>query len=578
MLTNTVKANVVLNGAVGVIDMTKASKRPKYYARIPKQRSTYGDRQYTYFYSKDDYDNYLKRKRGVKSPPSFDKSLLGGTKKEEDKFKNREREWVEQQIKKGKLPKGALKLISSGRFVSSGEQKTSNHGGQQGLFRSTIIYIGGKLFKAKFNPKQLGLFNPQNDPNLNLLPSKKNPKIKRWQRTNEDESLFDFGEKGKVENKEVEKQKLGLVHRQGKETKKDKYLTEQQQKPSSPITKKIGKIGNARISIVDATPEQQKEFDKKRLERRKKGYEEIKNEVKGYPTFTEKDLKTARYKEKIIAVKREFSNDESNFKRYYIVENRDGTLITQGMKEIEFSPEYNYYYEYSYENEWEKAENLIKDKKLVKVNQSNAGDLKRNDVLLVIHPDEKYNRPTEKMRVTQREEKDGKWYIKLKLIDEGGYAFWGDFDGKHKYYLLEKAADKYKKPKIESDTTYTKKSGIVEVRNIYPKPYVLYGKLHERKHENNWNADVKKNKQIRIFGEFKEGKKFDRVFKIGDTVEIGSYNLIYTGEILSISEKTVTIDDSGRKKRMSLYDFINKNYDLDLEKISKHNQNEMYYI
>lgn len=72
-----------------------------------------------------------------------------------------------------------------------------------------------------------------------------------------------------------------------------------------------------------------------------------------------------------------------------------------------------------------------------------------------------------------------------------------------------------------------------------------------------------------------------RKFNIGDSAIYGSYNLYYTGKILNIGKKTVSIDASGtgeRVKRLSLERFARRNYNYDADRISEHNRIESYYI
>lgn len=80
-----------------------------------------------------------------------------------------------------------------------------------------------------------------------------------------------------------------------------------------------------------------------------------------------------------------------------------------------------------------------------------------------------------------------------------------------------------------------------------------------------------------IFLRVKLGEKvFDRVFCVGDNAEYGSYNLIYTSEITSITEKTVTFGKES--KRLKLSEFIRRNYDYDFELIASKNQETSQYI
>lgn len=79
-------------------------------------------------------------------------------------------------------------------------------------------------------------------------------------------------------------------------------------------------------------------------------------------------------------------------------------------------------------------------------------------------------------------------------------------------------------------------------------------------------------KEITIFGK-QYNKEFSKTFKIGDVAEYDSYNLIYLGDIVKISEKSVTIEEhySTRKHRLDLYTFISKNWDFDHEEILEKN-------
>jgi hypothetical protein len=74
---------------------------------------------------------------------------------------------------------------------------------------------------------------------------------------------------------------------------------------------------------------------------------------------------------------------------------------------------------------------------------------------------------------------------------------------------------------------------------------------------------------------------FDLTFRIGDSAVYGSYNLTYTGKIISIGEKTVAIDAHGtgeRKKRLDLWSFAWQNWDYDATKIAHDNAIESQYI
>lgn len=104
------------------------------------------------------------------------------------------------------------------------------------------------------------------------------------------------------------------------------------------------------------------------------------------------------------------------------------------------------------------------------------------------------------------------------------------------------------------------------------------------------NADIVKNKTIRIYG-LSEKKHhydkalgmnvhyrlpFDNTFEVGDRVEYGSYNRTYTGHIAAIGEKVIKIDEGyGKFSQLDLHTFIWRNWDLNLAKIDEDNGN--YY-
>ena len=93
-----------------------------------------------------------------------------------------------------------------------------------------------------------------------------------------------------------------------------------------------------------------------------------------------------------------------------------------------------------------------------------------------------------------------------------------------------------------------------------------------------WDADVVVGKSVRIYGvdanNANGAQWFDLTFNVGDEAVYGSYNLVYTGAIVSITAKTVTIDASGtgeNTKRLRLADFLARNRSWTPEKIAAHN-------
>ena len=93
-----------------------------------------------------------------------------------------------------------------------------------------------------------------------------------------------------------------------------------------------------------------------------------------------------------------------------------------------------------------------------------------------------------------------------------------------------------------------------------------------------FRAQVVKNKAIRIFGKY-GGEDFDQVFFMGDKAEYDSYNLSYFGEIVGITDKTVTIQPKGEgKRRLKLGTFIWRNHNFDLSQAMAENMDTSYYI
>lgn len=69
-------------------------------------------------------------------------------------------------------------------------------------------------------------------------------------------------------------------------------------------------------------------------------------------------------------------------------------------------------------------------------------------------------------------------------------------------------------------------------------------------------------------------------FEIGDMAEYDSFNLSYWGEILSITDKTVTINPryGNKKVRLKLESFAWRNYDFKLDQVIAKNSETMNYI
>lgn len=83
---------------------------------------------------------------------------------------------------------------------------------------------------------------------------------------------------------------------------------------------------------------------------------------------------------------------------------------------------------------------------------------------------------------------------------------------------------------------------------------------------------------VRLHGE-RCGAAYSRSFAVGDIAEYDSYNLSYTGTIVSITEKTITIQPrSGKVRKLSLHTFSWRNNDFDAAETFRSNSEIMQSI
>lgn len=100
-----------------------------------------------------------------------------------------------------------------------------------------------------------------------------------------------------------------------------------------------------------------------------------------------------------------------------------------------------------------------------------------------------------------------------------------------------------------------------------------------------YNADIEPKVSIRLYGTFHNcvtPKTYDITFKIGYPAEYASYNFRYTGKIVNIGQKTVTIlhgtKHQPQRSRLSLEEFASRNWDFDAAYIEKWNAIESQCI
>jgi hypothetical protein len=125
-------------------------------------------------------------------------------------------------------------------------------------------------------------------------------------------------------------------------------------------------------------------------------------------------------------------------------------------------------------------------------------------------------------------------------------------------------------------------NAVIELKDIQPKArrgVTGVGTGHPFSHTV-YNADIEPGESIRLHG-IHQKKPFDVTFKVGDIAEYDSYNLHYTGQIVKITQNTITINASrtgDRNKRLTMYEFCWRNYDFNEAEVAAKNMDTMQYI
>lgn len=123
---------------------------------------------------------------------------------------------------------------------------------------------------------------------------------------------------------------------------------------------------------------------------------------------------------------------------------------------------------------------------------------------------------------------------------------------------------------------------MLTITNLTPAPLRRKGILYPPKPDTTrqYNVEIEINTSVRLYGfisQYDSGKKcmvhahFDLTFKIDDRAEYDAYNFSYTGEIIAIGERTITIRDDKTTRRLSLYEFAWRNCDFDAARIAQRN-------
>lgn len=114
----------------------------------------------------------------------------------------------------------------------------------------------------------------------------------------------------------------------------------------------------------------------------------------------------------------------------------------------------------------------------------------------------------------------------------------------------------------------------ITYRNLKDRDRTVAGRVYEGNTTDGAHADVTPGKSIRLYGIEDYKGPYDITFNVGDEAIHGSYNFVYTGKILKIGPKTVTVDagDIGSKpKRLTVYNFSGRNRGYDADAIAARN-------
>jgi hypothetical protein len=145
---------------------------------------------------------------------------------------------------------------------------------------------------------------------------------------------------------------------------------------------------------------------------------------------------------------------------------------------------------------------------------------------------------------------------------------------------------------MNTTTQQTKKSAkVIEIETLKSRDWVRFGVKHEGQVFEGHHATIRVGESITLHGIADHydlmhkptggidrttlRMPYTRTFKIGDIVEVGSFNLTYVGAIVSIGEKVITVQEDHRSspKRMPIHEFAQRNWNLDLAAIRERNAN-----
>ena len=119
---------------------------------------------------------------------------------------------------------------------------------------------------------------------------------------------------------------------------------------------------------------------------------------------------------------------------------------------------------------------------------------------------------------------------------------------------------------------------IVHYAEVKSRDTVRYEHTYEGSVLKGISVEIVVGKKASIF----KDHQLVKTFVLGDWAEYHSYNFAYHGKITAISAKTITVqpypdsDPLPSAKRMSLYDFCWRNWDLDLDAAAEQFSNWLY--
>lgn len=157
----------------------------------------------------------------------------------------------------------------------------------------------------------------------------------------------------------------------------------------------------------------------------------------------------------------------------------------------------------------------------------------------------------------------------------------------------------YRMKNTENNTGDATMSKTITVDTIKDRDSKRFGLHVEGRVLEGVSADVTPKKSIRLYGTQKRTRwngetqtretfdlEFSNTFAIGDLAEYDSYNLSYYGKIISITAKTVTIEERhknydaehGKRHRLNLYQFAWRNWNFDADEAFEKNAETSMYI